>query len=164
MVLMLVSFLGPWAFDRINVPAKYGCSAPNIRLEGDFCGVPISGIQAFLWIGSGFISIPIRVLTGNFAFFDIIRELSISLIILLPLVPVFSMLLLTLHPNHPRRQIFSILPWILAIGACLFLSSSFGPKQFLASWGLWFYIGLAATALVLEIVILTVDRKQNQMV
>ena len=43
LALLLLAILGPWAYDQINVPAEYPCSAPFIRLEGDFCGVPYSG-------------------------------------------------------------------------------------------------------------------------
>ena len=57
LVGMIVAFLGPWAFDRINVPAQYECTPPNIRLYGDFCGIPFSGFQFFLWTGGAFISI-----------------------------------------------------------------------------------------------------------
>jgi hypothetical protein len=36
LVLLLAAFIGPWAFDPINVPAEYPCSAPFVRLGGDF--------------------------------------------------------------------------------------------------------------------------------
>jgi len=161
MLGVILTFLGPWAFDRINVPAQYGCSAPNIRLDGDFCGVPISGIRGFLWLGFGFFSITSRLLTGKTHFLDIIRELLISLLLLLPLLPVLSMLFLTLRPTQPCKQILRILPWGLAIGVCIFWSWNLGSKQLLASWGLWSYILLAATAFVLDIAVLLADRKQK---
>ena len=50
LMLMIISFLGPWAFDKTHVPAKYACGPTSIRLEGDFCGHPIPGIQNFIWI------------------------------------------------------------------------------------------------------------------
>jgi len=64
LVVMVVAFMGPWTFDRIYVPAKYECSAPFIRLEGDFCGIPMSGLRFFFldkrwflsfsgWVGKG---------------------------------------------------------------------------------------------------------------
>ena len=40
---LLVAIMGPWTFDLIHVPSEYPCSAPFIRLEGDFCGTPMSG-------------------------------------------------------------------------------------------------------------------------
>jgi hypothetical protein len=44
LMLLLVAMMGPWTFDLINVPAEYPCSAPNIRLDDDFCGTPLPGI------------------------------------------------------------------------------------------------------------------------
>jgi len=157
----ILAFLGPWAFDRINVPAQYECSAPNIRLDGDFCGMPISGIRGFLWLGFGFFSITSRLLTGKTNYLKIIRELLTSLLLLLPLLPIFSMLFSTLRPPQQHQQILRILPWVLAIGVCIFWSWNLESKQLLASWGLWSYILLAATAFVLEIAVLLADRKQK---
>ena len=47
LVLLIIAMTGPWSFDLINVPAEYPCSLPNYRLEGDFCGIPFSGIWIF---------------------------------------------------------------------------------------------------------------------
>jgi hypothetical protein len=51
LVLLLVAIMGPWTFDRIHVPSEYSCSSPYIRLEGDFCGIPLRGITVFLLYG-----------------------------------------------------------------------------------------------------------------
>jgi hypothetical protein len=48
LVLLVLTFIGPWGYDRINVPAQYECSPPNFRLEGDFCGMPLPGVWAVL--------------------------------------------------------------------------------------------------------------------
>jgi hypothetical protein len=42
MALLLVALSGTWAYDLIHVPAQYDCSLPNVRLRGDFCGIPFS--------------------------------------------------------------------------------------------------------------------------
>jgi hypothetical protein len=44
LAVLLLAILGPWAFDRTNVPAEFPCTGPHIRLEGDFCGIPMSGL------------------------------------------------------------------------------------------------------------------------
>lgn len=41
--LLLIAFIGPWTYEQIHVPAQYECTPPNFRLEGDFCGTPLSG-------------------------------------------------------------------------------------------------------------------------
>ena len=45
LALLLVAGMGPWGFDLINVPAQFECSAPFIRLKGDFCGEPVSAMR-----------------------------------------------------------------------------------------------------------------------
>jgi hypothetical protein len=158
LVLLLISFISPWAYDRINVPAQYECSLPNVRLEGDFCGVPLSGIRLFLWAGSGFFSICIGLITGKDIVSARIREFLMSLLLFLPLLPVFSTLQ-TWHTAAQRRQVITIIAWVLSLGLCLFFGLSFSPRQFLFSWGLWSYIILAASALMLEILILVSQSK-----
>lgn len=32
LVLLLAAIIGPWAYDRVNVPAEYPCAPPFIRL------------------------------------------------------------------------------------------------------------------------------------
>ena len=39
---------GPWIFDLIVVPSEYSCSTPAIRLEGDYCGIPMPGTWILL--------------------------------------------------------------------------------------------------------------------
>ena len=43
LALLRVAMLGPWWFSRIVVPSQYPCSNPLIRLEGDYCGMPMPG-------------------------------------------------------------------------------------------------------------------------
>ena len=162
LVAMLVAFLGPWTFERLYVPAEYACSAPNFRLEGDFCGAPISGILIMAWIGSGFISIIFGLLTEGSDLFDRIREILISLLLLFTLLPIFSTLLLTLRGDHPRRQVFTIIAWVLAIVGSLYLNLSSNQEHFWRVWGIWLYLGLAAGALIVEIIVILRKKVSSQ--
>ena len=161
LIAMLVAFLGPWAFDLINVPAQYECSAPNIRLYGDFCGMPLPGFLVTLWTGFNFASIVIGLLTGETVFSDRIRELLISPLLLLPLLPVFSTLLLILRGNTLRRQVFAVVSWVLAIAAGLFISFQINPRQLWASWGLWLYIVLGLYGLIFEIIMIRQEKRKS---
>jgi len=155
-----VAFLGPWTFDRIYVPSKYECSAPFIRLEGDFCGIPLSGIQVFFWLSSGLTA---RLVTGEFVISERIREfLLISLFLLLPLLPILSTLLLILRGDHPRRQVFTIIAWVLAIGFGIFGGLNNHPELYWEVWGIWLYIGLAISALILEILVILPNRQDPE--
>ncbi|MBL8107912.1 MAG: hypothetical protein JNJ72_20255, partial [Anaerolineales bacterium] len=90
LLLLILALLGPWAFDQINVPAEYDCS-PFIRLNGDFCGMPMSGIRFFqLWVG-GFFYMLFELISGKFMGQG--QEFLLVLAIL-PLLPFFTTLLL----------------------------------------------------------------------
>ena len=39
LAMLMVSFVGPWFFDVIMVPAEYECNLPFVRLDDDFCGL-----------------------------------------------------------------------------------------------------------------------------
>jgi hypothetical protein len=119
-ILLILAVLGPWAYERISVPAEYACSPPYIRLEGDFCGFPWSWIRGFFWVSGGLISISVGMVTGELIFIEWIREIFVSLLLFLPLLPFFSTLLLILREDHPHRQVFTIIAWGLSIGMGLF--------------------------------------------
>jgi hypothetical protein len=149
---MIVAFLGPWTFDLIHVPSEFSCSEPNIRLDENFCGTPLAGILLYGWVIDGFIYSSTGLVTGKYTFSEWIRELIFSLLLFLPLLPIFSSFLLTLHKDRKRRQLFTIITWIMAICMGMFWGLNNYPKQFWIVWGIWLYIGLAITALILEFI------------
>lgn len=149
--LLVVAFVGPWVFDRVNVPAEFECSEPAIRLEGDFCGHPMNGFQFIRWLGGGYKSIIESVLSGDFSFPVQGHELWIGVLLLFPILPVVSTLLL--RGDRPRMQVFSIIAWGLALYVGLFLALNHHPALWKA-WGLWLFILLAIAALILEILFL----------
>lgn len=155
-VLMLVAFLGPWVFDRVNVPAKYDCTPPFIRLEGDFCGLPLSGIQVFGWLFGGIFDLGAEIIKSETALSDIGVELLIALFFgLLPL-PVLNTSLLILRGDRKGHQIFHIVICGLNLIPCLWLGI-FNPDQtmfFRALWGFWLYTELLIGVLIFEIVVL----------
>ena len=124
MILFVLALLGPWTFDVINVPAEYECSAPFIRLDGNFCGMTLSGIQ-FFWLWFSALSIP-------------------------PLIPFFTTLLLLWKKDARRFRTAHLTAWTLA----LVLTSVFFIAQINDSatglWGVWFYILLAVGAILIE--------------
>jgi hypothetical protein len=161
LVLLLVAIMGPWTFDRIYVPSKYSCSSPFVRLEGDFCGVPLRGITVFYFMASAFINISVELVTGVTALTDRAGEFLFSAFLpLLFVLPLVSTFLLILRGDRRRRQVFSIVTWGLAAGVSLLagvLMGLFdGLKYFRFLWGISLYIGLALIALVLEVSTLVV--------
>jgi len=168
LVLLLIAMLGPWAFDLINVPSEFSCS-PNVRLEGDFCGMPLSGIGVFSGMVGGLINLGVRLATGATAFTDVPRELLFSLLLLLLVAPFFSTLPLILGGDRRRWRVFHVVAWGLAVGIGLLLGLSGSSRLFWVFsrlfwmlWGIWLYIGLAGSALILEVLVLVAGRRPDQ--
>jgi hypothetical protein len=154
---MIVAFLGPWVLERLYIPAEYECP---IRIDNDFCGLPQSGISLLFWLGSGFAA---GLVTGEFSNPERTGEfLLISLFILLPLLPILGTLLLIKDQDNLRKQGFAIIFWILAIGFGLFIGLTNYPELFCALWGIWLYIAVAVSALILEIIVYLSNRKTQK--
>ena len=157
-LLLMLAFLGPWAFDLLNVPAKYDCGPLNIRLEGDFCGSPIIGIQVLFWIIGGFFNLIVGFIRGEIAFiqtdFSFWIGLIYSLILILLILPIFNILFMILRGDRPRLQKFhlvvcglNLIP-VLLVGLSRFTIINF------ALWGVWLYLGVLLSILILEGILL----------
>lgn len=162
LVMVLVAIMGPWTFDLIWVPSEYSCSAPFIRLDNGFCGKPLPGIWLFRWMVNGFVYASAGLVTGAMVFIEWAREFLFSLFLFLLVLPFFSTLLLILRGDRQRRQVFNAAAWSLAAGIGLLIGMSSYPKQFWLLWGIWLYIGLAASVLILEVLTLTAGRRLSQ--
>lgn len=158
LTLLITTLIGPWMFDQINVPAQYTCDLPNIRLYGDFCGIPISGYQFFGFLVGGFFQMLFVLITGTFI--NRPRELLVGLSIL-PLVPFFTTLLLIWKKESRRLRTINLVAWILAF---LTTSTLFIPQindKVILLWGLWLYIITTVIAIALEIGIQRWERRSG---
>ena len=165
LVLLIVAIMGPWTFERINVPSKYPCSPPFIRLEGDFCGEPMSGIWIFSLMIYGMISSSLAFVTGGIVFISWVRQLIFSSFLILLLLPIFTTILLIRTRDSRRWRISHLIAWGLAgaVGAVvLLLDLSNFSRQFWMLWGAWLFIGLVICALILEMLTLAARRRFNQ--
>ena len=160
--LLLVAVMGPWAFDLINVPSEYSCSAPNVRLREDFCGVPLSGIWFLGWMVYALVYASAGLVTGTMVSIEWARTFLFSLVLCLLVLPFFSTLLLILRRDRRGRQVFNVAAWGLAAGIGLLIGLSSYPKLFWVLWGVWLYIGLAASALILEVWTLAAGKRPSQ--
>ena len=153
LALLLLALIGPWTYDVIHVPAKYSCSPPNIRLEGDYCGMPLSGMQVIFFLLEAFTSISIGFLTGTAVFADRAREYLLTTIFLLPLLPFFGTAFMLCNKDSRRLQISHLLTWSLAAILGLFWSliiiSDPHPHKW-RLWGVWLYMGLDVRVMILE--------------
>jgi hypothetical protein len=164
LALLLIAFVGPWTFDLINVPSEYSCSAPFIRLKGDYCGAPLSGLLVLPALIGEFINVVMELVTGAIVITDLGRRLLVILSALLLFLPFFSTLLLILPGNRRRQQIFHLAVWGLATASSLWwlllLSTSERPQSQL--WGVQLYSGLAFSVLILEVAALAIRRRARQ--
>jgi len=153
LLLLVVSIIGPWTFDLINVPAEYPCSAPLVRLEGDFCGVPMSGTYIFFGLGSEFVRIVTGLVTGKLVPTEAGRVLLIFLLTILLLLPAFNTLLMILRGDRRWLQIFHITVLCLAGGLMLWVLSAESGLHTSRLWGPWLYLASVMVLLILEIVV-----------
>lgn len=152
LAIVLITFIGPWGYDLINVPAQYECAFPNFRLEGDFCGVPLSGITVFVPGLRLVLDAVVRLVQGASPDPILARNLW-SLFLILIVLPVFTIPILIMAGERLGRQSIHAVIWGLAsaggLGLFLLLSSLRGLLP-LRLWGMWAYIALVVSALMLE--------------
>jgi hypothetical protein len=149
LIVLIITMFGPWMFDRVFVPAKFICSPPNIRLEGDFCGVPLSGFQFFRYIVGGTF---LELIKGTLISRP--RELLLFGLSVLPLISFLVSLLSFWRKGTRRIQTISLVVWILAILPTLTLFIFQINHQPIRLWGLWLYILMAFSAFVIELILL----------
>lgn len=158
LLAFILALLGPWTFDQINVPAQYVCDKPFVRLEGDFCGYPMSGLETIKWFGGGVFSFFGDLVNGNFAarIPDLVALIGVLIIILIVILPFFSTLLLFGNQNSRRLQTLNMIAWGLAglLPLSMFISQ-INREQVLQSvswlWGAALYVLLAAGTILFEL-------------
>ena len=153
LALFLISVLGLWAFDLFNVPAQYPYTPPNVRLNGDFCGSPVSGWGAFRLAAGGLFSKLSRLINEKMPvpISGFMMALSRSFIVL----PFVSITLLIWKPNSRRLRILNL---IMCPAACLsaavvfFSQTSRDEIVHLACllWGGWLYLLTVTGVMIYE--------------
>lgn len=159
-ILLLIAIIGPWSMDKIYVPAEYVCSAA-IRLEGDFCGIPLSGLWIFTAILGNFFSVTVRLISDAQSLTNVTRELIFSILYLFLLVPLFTTLRLILGKNH-RFWSQGLFLGLAVTVALLFWGQSNLSVPSLTLWGFWLYVMVIITALIMEMFTIGTDKKAAQ--
>jgi len=153
LVFLGISFVGPWFFDLIMVPAEYECNLPFVRLEGDFCGSPLSYLDFTFSI---FVSDLSTIRSGFFSTLtleDLYREFSFRFLFFLVALPFFSTLLGLWKPRHRSLKIFNWTCWGLAVLISLG-SLIFSEMLHPALWGIWLYRVAVLLALAWEVLLI----------
>lgn len=159
-ILLLISIIGPWTFERIYVPTEYACPS-SIRLEGDFCGIPLSGVWLFTAILGSFFSVTVRLISDAQSLTNVTRELIFSILYLFLVVPFFTTLRLILGKNHRFWSQGLFLGLAVAVALLFWGQSNLSvPPQTL--WGFWLYVMVIVTALIMEMFTIGTDKKAVQ--
>jgi len=153
-MLFLFSMAGPWMFDLIHVPARYPCGEPFVRLEGDYCGLPMSGIRALAWFGLGLISAIAQLVTASHT--DVYSRSPLGFLVTLffasPLFTFVSNLVAMLKHGSQFLQALTSICWGIACLLTLPVLLSGLGAQMDQLWGLWLYIGLTYVMTIFELV------------
>ena len=162
LMLLLVAMMGPWTYTSDGVGPTAWCRAPNILLENGRCVKLVSGARILTFMAGAFLSMSAGLVTGATVLPDRAREfigvfLFVMLLFLLVL-PFFSTLLLIPGGDRRHRRVFHVVAWGLAADSGLLLGVLGFSRLHWALWGIWLYIGLAASALILEVLALVTGR------
>lgn len=149
-VFFAVAMVGPWAYDMIHVPAQYSCDGPNIRLQGDFCGLPLS----LLWALGTTVEALTRLTSGEIAFSDLSATfLFWSFFPLFFTLPAVITLLLVVRrgPSTGWQRINILVSGLAAIGGGVYIALQLTRPHSLP-WGAALYAGVALIIVALEAV------------
>jgi hypothetical protein len=148
LILLLVAMIGPWTYDLISVPAQYTCDWPNVRLQGDFCGLPLS----ILWAGPGAIlGAIVAAFTTNIAPGTWFPQVLVMLTMIFIFVPPLTLLVLLRRGEQDRWQSLNVLVLILAAtGAAAYLILQL-PRPYGPPWGALLYVIVVLSLLALEL-------------
>lgn len=146
----LVSMAGPWFYDEILVPAQYACSAPFIRLEGDFCVLPLSGFHLIIFPLGALMQIVLSGSGGNALSGIAFRDLAVMAAFLALHLPAITTTLRLVRGSSQMVRLLTIAAWSIAAPIALFIALSSPRGSRLSLWGVWLFIGLAIVALIFE--------------
>jgi hypothetical protein len=150
-ILLLISVFGPWVFDNIYVPSEYPCS---IRLRENICGSPVTGVWILSALFGLFCNSILELAKGAAVTFPLVRDISIGLIPFALVLPFFSLYLMIVSGGSRPRLVFHMIACSVAAGVGLMLGLIAHTNRFWLLWGVWLYVGLLASALILEVVVL----------
>jgi hypothetical protein len=148
--------------ERINVPAGYPCSAPFVRLRGDYCGLPFTGAAMISTIVGELASRAGALAAGDATRVALRDTLPMILFTIPAAVPFTIAALSVLRGESRRRQLLRLVVWGLAVVWSLWwLAISVGISPPFRVWGAWLYAGLACAALTLEALALASRRRTS---
>jgi hypothetical protein len=158
--LVVLALAGPWWYDKIYVPAEYECHRPNIRLEGDFYGVPIAGFWQITKLVNMVPMLVQHTYPGSIGAREIGGLLLWFALTLVLIGPVISMLL-RLKRRQTRWLWLHISSLILVIAMVSYALLNLSAYHPILIWGLWLYACSVFLILVEALVAKLVPKRQQ---
>jgi len=154
LVLLLTAIIGPWTYTSDGVPPPEWCRAPFILLENGHSVRLVPGSEVLSFMTGAFLTMSAGLVTGATALPGRAREFLgvflFMMLVFLLLLPFFTTLLMIRGRASRRLRVFHLIAWGLAGGLSLLPFVSQWALRPARLWGIWLYIGLAASALILE--------------
>lgn len=151
LALLVIGLLGPWAFELLSVPAESACQYPSIRLNSEYCGLPVSGLRGVVSFIIGIFILVIALIAGALKAGEIGRD-WLGILFWLPLLPLISSLLVILRSKEQRWPVFHLAALALT-ATCVGLYTTTVPADRIGfAWGLWLFLAALVAGLGLEII------------
>lgn len=148
--LLLIGLLGPWIYEPLLVPNNAKCLLPAVRIRPGICGQPMSGLFVMSYFGAGFFTVLGALIGGSRSFAAAGRELAMALVFL-PLIPLFSSLLLIWQSRKRVLQAFHWTALVLSTGlAAWFIAAEVPSVVSLHTWGPWLFLAALLIGLAVE--------------
>ncbi|MCK4725285.1 MAG: hypothetical protein KAT29_05775 [Anaerolineales bacterium] len=156
LILLLVAIVGPWTYTSDGMPPAEWCRDPNILLENGRCVRLVPGAEVLTFMIGAFLSLNVQLVNGTLVLADRARELFsvyLFMVLLFLLVqPFFSTQLLIFGSDRPPRRMYHLIAWGLAAAiSSILLLASFWSMLPTGLWGIWLYVAVAASVLVVEL-------------
>lgn len=149
LALLTVAFAGPWTYTSDGVPPPEWCRRPLILLENGHCVRLVSGLSVLTFGTGALLSLSAQLVTGAMGM-GRVREFLVVLC-LVPALPVFSTLTVLWRSGFTRLRVAHTIAWGLAAVCSLLLLLTASWPALGRVWGVWLYVGLAMSALILEL-------------
>jgi len=153
-LLLVVAIVGPWNYTGDGLPPPEYCYEPNFLLSSGNCAEATSGIWVMGYFIAGFFYLVGGLFTGEVVFparqAEFFNMALLALLAILVLLPFLTTALRATRPNTRRLHRVNLAAWGLGGILCLLQVAFINDLFSLRFWGLWLYLALAASVLVLE--------------
>lgn len=167
LILLLLAAIGPWGYTPDGVPPPEWCGDRHVLLANGSCVRLVSGMEILRFMTDAFISLNRQLVDGTLVLPDRAWEffgvLIIFTLLLMLVQPFISTVALLFGEGRLRRE-YQVAAWGLALaGSGTLLIGSIGWGLGGRMWGMWLYVGLAASVLAVELLTIRRSRRKRRL-